>query len=118
MTPSTARATSSALVTEPSNVSTPKPVNHSGIEVAITRMSFAPDSTSCRTRCDPRKPVPPVINVVGGIFLTTAALRFVLFFGTISAVRFFGVLVAIFEQRAKGEESKGKQKRRRFAPCS
>ena len=33
------------------------------------RMSLVPDSTSCRTRCEPRKPVPPVIKVVGRDFL-------------------------------------------------
>src|SRR2546425_8850099 len=58
-------------------------------------MSFDPDSTSCRTRCEPRNPVPPVIRVVAGTFLTMAACRFVLFFGTIWAVRFFGVLVGM-----------------------
>src|SRR5438876_4937868 len=79
---------------EASRVSTPKPTNHSGMEVAMTRIFFAPDSTSCRTRCAPRKPVPPVIRVVGGIFLTMAACFFVLFFGTICAVLFF-VLVTI-----------------------
>jgi hypothetical protein len=51
-------------------------------------MSLAPDSTSCRTRCAPRKPVPPVIRVVAGTFLTMAACFFVLFLGTIWAVRF------------------------------
>src|SRR6266481_4523661 len=70
-------------------VSTPRPVSHSGIEVAITRMSLVPDSTSWRTRCAPRNPVPPVIRVVGGTFLTIAACFFVLFWGTICAVRFF-----------------------------
>src|ERR1044071_5975547 len=35
------------------------------------------------------------MSIVGGIFLTIAACRFVLFLGTISAVRFFGVLVGI-----------------------
>jgi hypothetical protein len=34
--------------------------------------------------------VPPVIKVVGGAFLTMAACFFVLFLGTICAVRFFG----------------------------
>jgi hypothetical protein len=34
--------------------------------------------------------VPPVIRVVGGTFLTMAACFFVLFLGTICAVRFFG----------------------------
>src|SRR6266550_3933991 len=88
---------SSSLVTEPSKVSTPRPVSHSGIEVAITRMSLAPDSTSCRTKCAPRKPVPPVIRVVGGTFLMMAACFFVLFLGTICAVRFFGGVFGIFE---------------------
>src|SRR5207244_2350511 len=60
-------------------------------------MSFAPDSTSCRTKCAPRKPVPPVIRVVGGTFLTMAACFFVLFLGTICAVLFFGGVLGIFE---------------------
>src|ERR1700730_14380104 len=58
-------------------------------------MSFAPDSTSWRTRCAPRKPVPPVIKVVAGTFLTMAACFFVLFLGTIWAVRFFEVVLGI-----------------------
>src|SRR5437016_1232770 len=66
------------------------------MEVAITRTFFAPDSTSCRTRCAPRKPVPPVIKVVGATFLTMAACFFVLCFGTICAVRFFGDDFGIF----------------------
>jgi len=41
------------------------------------------------------------MSVVAGTFLTIAACRFVLFLGTICAVRFFGVLLGI-EQRAKG----------------
>src|SRR5437870_7334274 len=65
------------------------------MEVAMTRIFFAPDSTSCRTRCAPRKPVPPVIRVVGGTFLTMAACFFVLFLGTICAVRFFGGVLGI-----------------------
>src|SRR2546421_5627007 len=68
------------------------------MEVAITRIFFAPDSTSCRTRCAPRNPVPPVIRVVGGTFLTMAACFFVLCFGTICAVRFFGGVFGIYRK--------------------
>src|SRR6185503_275636 len=104
--PSTARATSSALVIDPSKVSTPRPLSHSGIDVSITRMSFEPDSIRWRTRCDPRKPVPPVIRVEAGTFLTMAACRFVLFFGTICAVRFFGGVLGMdkIDHRGHREE--------------
>src|SRR5829696_3952678 len=50
---------------EPTTVSTPSPSSHAGAEVERTRRVAAPSSTSSRTRCEPRKPVPPVTSVTG-----------------------------------------------------
>src|SRR6185295_16067263 len=75
--PSTARLLSSALVIEPAKVSTPRSTSQSGIDVAITRTSLAPSSMSCRTRCEPRKPVPPVISVTARCRFSIAARRLV-----------------------------------------
>ena len=59
----------SRFVTEPANASTPASVIQSGTLEAITRRFFAPASRNCRTRCVPRKPVPPVIKIFFSAFL-------------------------------------------------
>src|SRR6185295_7155577 len=92
--PSTARLLSSAFVIEPANVSTPRSTSQSGIDVAITRTSLAPSSISWRTRCEPRKPVPPVTSVTARCRFSIAARRFVPVV-VIRAVRLAGVLVGM-----------------------
>src|SRR5215213_11888314 len=94
--PSTARLLSSALVMEPAKVSTPRLTSQSGIDVAMTRTSFAPSSISWRTRCEPRKPVPPVMSVTARWRFSMAARRFVpVVTGVMRAVRLPGFLVGI-----------------------
>src|SRR5688572_11613473 len=94
--PSTARFVSSALVIDPAKVSTPRSTSQSGIDVAMTRMSFAPSSISCRTRCEPRNPVPPVISVTARCRFSMAARRLVPgVMGVMRAVRLPGVLGGI-----------------------
>src|SRR5215213_6923530 len=94
--PSTARLLSSAFVMEPANVSTPRSTSQSGIDVAMTRTSFAPSSISWRTRCEPRKPVPPVMSVTARWRFSMAARRFVpVVTGVMRAVRLPGFLVGI-----------------------
>src|SRR5690349_2227731 len=92
--PSTARLLSSAFVMEPAKVSTPRSTSQSGIDVAMTRTSLAPSSISWRTRCEPRKPVPPVTSVTARWRFSIAARRFVPAV-VMRAVRFPGVLVGI-----------------------
>src|SRR5215213_11179 len=94
--PSTARLLSSAFVIEPANVSTPRSTSQSGIEVAMTRTSLAPSSINWRTRCEPRKPVPPVMRVTARWRFSIAARRFVPGVTVVMrAVRLPGVLVGI-----------------------
>src|SRR6185503_424422 len=90
--PSTARLLSSAFVMEPAKVSTPRSTSQSGIEVAMTRTSLAPSSISWRTRCEPRKPVPPVMSVTARWRFSIVARRFVpVLTGVMRAVRLPGV---------------------------
>src|SRR5262249_3360181 len=68
--------------------------SQSGMDVAITRISLAPSSVSCCTRCEPRKPVPPVMSVTARWRFSMAARRLVPV-GVMRAVRFPGVLEGI-----------------------
>jgi hypothetical protein len=88
---------------EPVTASTPNSSSHAGADVLSTRRFFTPSATSSRTRCEPRKPVPPVTSVTDGVLFASAALPvaataalLVVFFT--AAFRAAGFLVAIMKK--------------------